>query len=71
MTTQQIAERIAACRLMRLREVADVTSIGRATIYAMMKEGEFPRPVSVTKRRVAWKHADILDWLESREAQAA
>lgn len=67
MTTHPIAERIAACRLMKLRDVADVTSISKAAIYALIKEGMFPRPVPVTKRRVAWRHSDILSWLESRQ----
>ncbi len=67
MTTQLIAERIAACRLMPFREVSAVTSIGKATIYALIKEGSFPRPVAVTKRRVAWKHVDVLHWLEKRK----
>lgn len=69
MTIQRhsIAERIAASSLLKLHEVTQITSMCKGTIYQRMKVGAFPRPVPISKRRVAWKQADILSWLESRQ----
>jgi prophage regulatory protein len=71
MTTQAIAERIAANKLLRIQEVSSMTSLCKVTIYALMRDGDFPRPVLLSKKRIAWKQADVLEWLESRKAQAA
>lgn len=54
-------------RLMRRKEVEQVTSLSRSTIYKYMSEGIFPKPVRLGSR-VAWKESDIRDWIESREA---
>jgi len=56
-----------ACRLVDLDAVMDLTSLRRATIYAMVKDGEFPKPRKLGKRRIAWREADVIEWLESRQ----
>jgi prophage regulatory protein len=58
-------------RLMRRPDVQNVTGLSRSTIYAMMAEGTFPKPVKLGKRAVAWREADIRNWLDSREHGAA
>ena len=58
-------------RLMRRPDVQNVTGLSRSTIYAMMAEGTFPKPVKLGKRAVAWREADVKAWLESRETRAA
>jgi prophage regulatory protein len=56
------------CRLVDLDTVMDLTSLRRATIYAMVKDGEFPKPHKLGKRRIAWREADVVKWLQSRQA---
>ncbi len=53
-------------RLMRRREVEKITGISRSSIYRLMQEGEFPRPVRVGSAAVRWRESDITVWLESR-----
>ena len=53
-------------RLMRRREVEKITGISRSSIYRLMQEGEFPRPVRVGSAAVRWRQSDITVWLESR-----
>ncbi len=53
-------------RLLRRDEVERLTGLHRATIYAMMQRGEFPRPVKLTERAVAWPESTILDWIAAR-----
>jgi prophage regulatory protein len=46
-------------RLILLPEVIRRTGIPRATIYEMMRDGLFPKPVQLTARRVAWVESEI------------
>lgn len=58
-------------RIIRRREVEVRTGLSRSTLYAMMAEGEFPKPIKLGKRAVGWREADIAAWLESRTTGAA
>ncbi|MCF3594182.1 AlpA family transcriptional regulator [Rhodobacteraceae bacterium LMO-12] len=58
-------------RILRRPEVEVRTGLSRSTLYAMMAEGTFPKPVKLGKRAVGWREADIAAWLESREQDAA
>ena len=53
-------------RLLRRRQVEEITSMSRSSIYRLMQEGEFPRPVKVGSAAVRWRSSDITEWLESR-----
>ncbi len=55
-------------RLIRLKEVCEITGLSRSSIYEAMKNSVFPRSVSIGKRSVAWRSTDISDWVESRVA---
>jgi len=54
-------------RMLKLKEVMQITSLKRATIYNYIKSGEFPKQVQLTKRSVAWTESSIKRWLESRK----
>ena len=53
-------------RLLRRREVEEITGIGRSSIYRLMKKGKFPRPVRIGPAAVRWRASDITAWMESR-----
>ncbi|MCX7165698.1 MAG: AlpA family transcriptional regulator [Rhodocyclales bacterium] len=57
-------------RLLRLPEVKHQVGYGRTAIYQKIKSGEFPAPVSLGARAVAWTSDSIESWIESR-VQAA
>ncbi len=42
------------------------TGLSRSSIYAMMEAGDFPRPVRIGKRAVAWPQSAIEAWLANR-----
>jgi prophage regulatory protein len=46
-----------------LETVMQLTSLGKTTIYKMMRAGDFPERVHVTKRAVRWRAEDIRGWL--------
>ena len=52
--------------LLTLREVIEVTSIPRSTIYERMTAGQFPRPVRVGARGVRWVAREIYAWIDTR-----
>lgn len=52
--------------LLRLPEVLRRTGRSRAGIYDLMSRGEFPLPVRVGAKAVAWKLSSVQAWIESR-----
>jgi len=59
------AER-SAVLFLRIGAVIRMTGLGRSTIYRLMANDQFPHPVRLTKRVVAWRHADLERWGEAR-----
>ena len=57
-------------KLLRLQDVEGVTGLKKSTIYLLMKRGEFPQSVQVTRRCVAWVESKILQWVQDRIAAA-
>ena len=55
-------------RLIRRKEVQDKTGLGASSIYAMMKQGNFPQCLNLSERRVAWVESDIDQWIAERVA---
>ncbi|WP_319823847.1 AlpA family transcriptional regulator [Thalassovita sp.] len=60
-----------AQKLLRRPEVEARTGVSRSTLYDWMKRGEFPQPLKLGARLVAWREGDIDDWLDSREVREA
>ncbi|MFC6672526.1 helix-turn-helix transcriptional regulator [Marinobacterium aestuariivivens] len=62
-----------ASQLLKRTEVEKRYCLSRSTIYRLMDEGLFPRPVRLGSRSVAWKESDLEQWLEerSRKTQGA
>lgn len=52
--------------ILRLPSVLQITGLSRSTIYAMMAEGTFPKPIKLGKRAVGWKDADVAAWVDDR-----
>jgi prophage regulatory protein len=52
----------------RRTEVEKITGLSRSTLYLMMSEGKFPRPIRMTAKAVAWPENKLAEWLKSRPA---
>lgn len=62
--------------ILRRDKVQARTGLSRSSIYQMMAEGRFPKPISIGARAVGWLEASINGWIEDRinttlSAQAA
>lgn len=51
---------------LRRPAVEDLTGLSRSTLYDMMDRNEFPRPVRIGRRAVAWPESKIIEWLAQR-----
>ena len=60
-----------ADRHLRRPAVQELTGLSRSTIYAMMADGQFPRPVKLTGKAVAWPESKIVAWLAQRPTSDA
>ena len=58
-------------KLLRRPEVEARTGLSRSTLYDWMRRGEFPQPVKLGARLVAWRESDIAAWMDSRDPRAA
>jgi prophage regulatory protein len=53
-------------RFLRLPEVRLRVPYSRATIYRLIAERRFPRPINLGDRAVAWRESDINSWIQAR-----
>ena len=64
--TPRVAADPVAVAFPRLRPVMRTTGLSRSTIYRLMAARQFPRPVCIARRAVAWRPHDIDRWSEAR-----
>jgi prophage regulatory protein len=53
-------------RLIRLPAVMTATALGKSAIYDGIRSGDFPAPVRLTVRAVAWRADDVDAWIRAR-----
>ena len=54
-------------RYIRIKELALMLSIGRSTIYKLMKKNQFPQQIKLSERTVVWRLSVINEWIEERK----
>lgn len=57
--------------LIKLHDVIKMTSLSRSSLYAFIKNGEFPHQIRIGKRAVAWSKLQVEDWVNQRIQQSA
>ena len=53
-------------RLIRLKEVMSICGMSRSSVYLAIKKGQFPSPVKLSTRSIAWLKSEVIAWAESR-----
>jgi prophage regulatory protein len=56
--------------LVRINNVCAITGLSVPTIYRLMSQNKFPRPVKITATARAWKLSEVTAWVDSRERGA-
>ena len=54
---------------LRLKQVKTVTGMSRSWTYEAIRRGEFPAPIPLSARAVAWDSASIAAWQAARIAR--
>ena len=52
-------------KLLRLSQVVEITSLSKSTIYRMIKSNEFPSPLQIGSKSVAWRQIDLEKWMKN------
>lgn len=65
-STVQAEQPVAGTYMMRFPEVLATVGLGKSTIYNMVKAGDFPAPVKLGARAVAWPAHLVNKWLADR-----
>ena len=58
-------------RVLRFPELLQAVGLGETCVKDMVRRGEFPRPIKLSKRAVGWRVEDVEAWLESRPETVA
>lgn len=54
----------------RLPAVVARVGLSRSQLYKLVSAGEFPAPVQIGPRAVAWLSADVDNWIDERVARS-
>lgn len=52
-------------KLLRLKQVVELTNLSKATIWRWVRDGQFPKPIKITNRVTVWKSNDIEAYIAS------
>ena len=56
-------------KVLRLPVVIDRVGLGSSFIYLLIQRGEFPKPIKIGARAVAWIEPEVDVWIEERLAE--
>ena len=54
-------------KLLRLEAVISLIGMKRSWILQKVKDGEFPKPLRLSPRAVAWRQSDVMEWINAQE----
>ncbi|MEO8455872.1 MAG: AlpA family phage regulatory protein [Sphingomicrobium sp.] len=52
--------------LLRFPDVSRAVGLSKTAIYQRIRSGEFPAPVQLTGRAVAWHTVEVEAWIKAR-----
>lgn len=52
--------------VLRLPEVKKMTGLSRSSIYAMVANKSFPKPIKLGERAVGWLETEVAEWIASK-----
>lgn len=52
-------------KIIRTKELSEMLSISRSTIYRLRRKGDFPEPIQLKTKIIGWEVKSIEGWLES------
>jgi|tagenome__1003787_1003787.scaffolds.fasta_scaffold18661994_1 prophage regulatory protein len=61
---RRVHQRGGLRRFLRMKELPPITGRSRSWIYEAIRRDEFPAPISIGARSVAWTEESIAEWQE-------
>lgn len=61
----KVATLWSGSRLLRLREVLEITGLCKSQLYRLLAAEQFPKPVRVGPRTVRWTLESVLAWIQN------
>jgi len=55
-------------KLLRLKQVKELTTLSQATIYRLAAKGAFPKQVIIGDRAAVWIEDEVIDFLNQKIA---
>ena len=52
--------------LLRRKQVEEMTTLSRSTIYDLMKKGHFPKSIAISPKTIVWRKIDIEQWIREQ-----
>jgi prophage regulatory protein len=53
-------------QISKLPRVKKDTTLSGSTIYRLVSEGKFPKPIKLSKRSSGWITSEVQDWIQQR-----
>ena len=53
-------------KFIRIKQVAEMTSLAQSSIYRLVKEGKFPKQVKIAERSARWIESEVLDYINKK-----
>lgn len=53
-------------QFMRIKQVVAETCLSKATIYKLIKAGDFPAPIKISVGLSAWLTSEVAEWQQQR-----
>ena len=51
-------------KLIRMKQVKEITTLSSTTIYRKIATGGFPKQFRLTDKTCAWVEQEVLDWVD-------
>lgn len=58
-------------RLIRRKELLSRLGISESSLYEQIAAGQFPKPIPIGPKAVAWLESEVVDWINHRTALRA
>ncbi|MBC8718221.1 AlpA family phage regulatory protein [Ochrobactrum sp. Marseille-Q0166] len=58
-------DHIPVPRLLDVKDVKQLTTLGRTTIYQYVKDNKFPKPLRLGANKIRWREDEVVEWLQT------
>ena len=57
-------------RLLRINEVAELTTLSKSCIHLWVAQGRFPAPLTLSPTVKVWRQSQLLSWVEIKTQES-